>query len=204
MGSNRRPTGYEPAALTAELQVHIYPFIYMAASEGFEPSRQLSPPYRISNPAPSATWVTRHVHGLYENFSLEQIFILTQFFGQKKYPSHEGHFKKIYYFVKTVKWVHTAILFGSVISGFILAIVGQPPGVWNIWAISLRVWPGKTVYGTVWGGLFKVIIGRCWEWLSGGMPISPFASLYASSGDIGRVHGIFCNWGSGKKLPPAP
>lgn len=70
LGSNQGPIGYEPTALTPELWVR-----FMAASEGFEPSRQLSSPYRISNPAPSATWVTRHVQGLYEKLAPEQIFI---------------------------------------------------------------------------------------------------------------------------------
>jgi hypothetical protein len=29
----------------------------MAEREGFEPSRELSPPYRFSKPTPSASWV---------------------------------------------------------------------------------------------------------------------------------------------------
>ena len=33
----------------------------MAEREGFEPSRGITPPYRFSKPAPSATWVPLHV-----------------------------------------------------------------------------------------------------------------------------------------------
>ena len=29
----------------------------MAEREGFEPSREIAPPYRFSKPTPSATWV---------------------------------------------------------------------------------------------------------------------------------------------------
>ena len=33
----------------------------MAEREGFEPSRRVTPTYRISNPAPSAAWVPLRV-----------------------------------------------------------------------------------------------------------------------------------------------
>jgi hypothetical protein len=35
------------------------PFL-MAEREGFEPSREISPPYRFSKPTPSASWVPLH------------------------------------------------------------------------------------------------------------------------------------------------
>ena len=41
---------------------HLGGFI-MAEREGFEPSRGFEAPYRISNPAPSASWVSLHAKG---------------------------------------------------------------------------------------------------------------------------------------------
>jgi hypothetical protein len=51
------PFGFDPPInIEKGRDVKSRPFS-MAEREGFEPSREIAPPYRFSKPTPSATWV---------------------------------------------------------------------------------------------------------------------------------------------------